>query len=602
LEYGYDYSGKKLYKKLNGTQVRNYDDGIEYQDGNLEFILSEEGRIRPKSPLASNSESYVYDYFLKDHLGNIRAVVSTENIPGHYVATMETQNVTVEEQLFYNLPTTRTNLPAGYPLDNSYSPNLKGAVVNKGIGKPVGPATVIPVNEGDQIDISVKYFFSQHPTGNGSSPVVDLLTQLANVFFLNPSNGISIAGSDQSARQLWANQVFNNNSEINSFLSSNLFSTSNNTSSIPQANLVYLFYDDQFNFVAALSGVEHVTYPNILGTLTVSGLIAPVKGYMYIYVNNESTSDVYFDNLHIVRTGSSLKEKNDYYPFGLLVDGLSNNAHQNVNQFYKYNGKELQKDVAWNVEDYGARYYDPVIGRWAQVDPLAEKYGNWSPYTYALNNPVRFVDDVGMEPSPGWFAENGQQEMLASDHLGAANPPLGAIQTGQPLSTELGPDLQIMIAIIEPIVTSLNTLISGYTEGGAKAGFLDKVAAIGTIIVAGAMGKEGEAGIGETKIGGVVGKGAANPKIMEAIKNGKEAHKAFSKKAEAKGWSVNPRLTDPLTGKTVIPDVVTKSGKPLEYKPNTRSGKYKGKRQLPQYERATGQKGRVIYYKPKKKD
>ncbi|KFF10058.1 RHS repeat-associated core domain-containing protein [Flavobacterium hydatis] len=88
-------------------------------------------------------------------------------------------------------------------------------------------------------------------------------------------------------------------------------------------------------------------------------------------------------------------EENNYYPFGLKHQGY-NTLNLEAGYKYKYNGKELQDKLGLGFYDYGARNYDPAIGRWMNIDPLAEQGRRWSPYNYAMDNSVYFVDPDGM--------------------------------------------------------------------------------------------------------------------------------------------------------------------------------------------------------------
>lgn len=87
----------------------------------------------------------------------------------------------------------------------------------------------------------------------------------------------------------------------------------------------------------------------------------------------------------------------DFYPFGLAFEYSNLNKNK-----YLFSGKELQDasigGTILGLYDFGARQYDPVIGRWMSMDLLANKYPDVSPFVYCLNNPINLVDLYGLEP------------------------------------------------------------------------------------------------------------------------------------------------------------------------------------------------------------
>ncbi|GAA4155351.1 hypothetical protein GCM10022217_13440 [Chryseobacterium ginsenosidimutans] len=144
---------------------------------------------------------------------------------------------------------------------------------------------------------------------------------------------------------------------------------------------------------------ETKTIPSASGT-TILKFVPTAEGY-YNFENNKYIYS-YSDHLGNVRlsyfnngSGAEVLEENNFYPFGLKHEGYNAQAG-NPAYNYQYNGKELQKETGWS--DYGARMYMSDIGRWGVIDPLAEMMRRYSPYNYAYNNPISYIDPDGRKP------------------------------------------------------------------------------------------------------------------------------------------------------------------------------------------------------------
>ncbi len=115
-----------------------------------------------------------------------------------------------------------------------------------------------------------------------------------------------------------------------------------------------------------------------------------------IVVNGSSAIYEYHLKDHLGNTRIAFQENQtnpiqstDYYPFGLAM-----NMSEGSTNKYLYNGKEMQEETDWL--DYGARMYDPSLGRFMTPDPLAEIVPELNPYHYVRNNPINRIDPTGM--------------------------------------------------------------------------------------------------------------------------------------------------------------------------------------------------------------
>ncbi|MEM6526192.1 MAG: DUF6443 domain-containing protein [Bacteroidota bacterium] len=380
VEYTYDAAGTKLKKLVTkgGTTLSEieYAGGVQYENGNLAFVYTSEGR-------ALNKDSqFEYEFFYKDHLGNTRLTYGMLSEIEVFKATMETPLSTEEESEFLNLATSRSSSTVNNHTKASPAvPNPDRTAYLYG-GINVGPAKVLEVKNGDHVDLSVfaRYDIS---TGGNTSTVPTWVTAVTSAL------NIAATGETQiiyDAFDTWLPGFVN---------------TIPNSGTTPKAYLNYILFPTDY------LGTPQFGYVPV--TISASGAWQPLEmnidvtfdGDMYIYVANESTiGDCSFDDLRIVHDKSEvslqISSATDYYPYGMEIAST-----RYINEGVLLNRATFQSDYSekdeyteWQGFELRGNY-DPRLGTWYSADPYAQ-YG--SPYVGMGNNPVN-----GVDPDGGYF-------------------------------------------------------------------------------------------------------------------------------------------------------------------------------------------------------
>ncbi|WP_026750541.1 RHS repeat-associated core domain-containing protein [Sediminibacterium sp. C3] len=383
------------------------------------FAGHEEGRLRKAA-----SGVVAYDYFIKDHLGNTRMVLTDETNTQYYPTLSSeggsgsgeanNQNAIWDDAAgnSIDIVNRRVNRPGNFGTTGTNG-NYAFSITKN--GGSIGAGKLLKVMSGDNIYSSVDYFYHNNYADNSSANGLgSILNHIAGVIAgtRSPAGTAVKTANNAAAGSLGADGLF-----------TGVFapqSPSGGYTYQPKAYMHILLFDEQFKFDAANSYVVQVSAWVQESRQTLYGSASAKKnGYAYIYFSNESNDVVFFDNFNLTHQAGPLLEETHYYPFGLTMGGVSSKAAGRLENKYKFGDKEMQNreftdGSGLEMYDFGKRNYDQQIGRWWQIDPMSEAR-NWvTPFNYVQNNPITRIDPDGAFDDY-YIRDNGEISVKKTD-------------------------------------------------------------------------------------------------------------------------------------------------------------------------------------------
>jgi RHS repeat-associated protein len=363
----------------------------------------------------SANASPEYQYDIRDHLGNSHLTFTTKTDIDANLATMELANRSAEAGKFSRYD--RVRIVNNQPLfDHTNDPNSGAAIRLSGNdNEKTGLVKTLAVMPGDVVQMEVYAKYMDTDQTKWTTAVANLVSSISSGSASVVTDGTSYPTNPS-----------------NPFPYTGWNGTGSSLGNGPKAYLNYIMFDKDFNPI--LTDPSQTWYVRMTNTGREDGSLAPngvahelltasvtVKqpGYMYIYLSNEEATpvEVYFDDFKVTQTKSPVIQTQDYYPFGLTFNSCT--RENSMFDRFLYNKKEIQNELNLGWYNYGARMYMADIGRWGVIDPLAEKMTRHSPYNYAFDNPIRYIDPDGRGPGD---PNDPRNQHPPADHPGSFVP------------------------------------------------------------------------------------------------------------------------------------------------------------------------------------